>query len=83
MPAHDYQIVYSATDRSGNTGSASRVVSVVDTLPPVLTLNGNAVIQWEANTTYVVRISWKSFFFLSLIQECACVAHNLCHVLIP
>ena len=48
------QIVYSATDKAGNTGSATRVVNVIDTLPPSLTLAGPALLQWEANTTYVV-----------------------------
>lgn len=46
-------ITYTATDFAGNSASATRVVNVVDTLPPVLTLNSNAVITWEANTTYV------------------------------
>jgi len=46
-------IVYSATDAAGNTGTATRVVNVVDTLPPTLTLNGDALTAWEANTTFV------------------------------
>ena len=34
-----YSETYSATDPSGNVGLATRTVNVVDTLPPVLTLN--------------------------------------------
>jgi len=39
-----YNISYSATDPSGNTGtsSASRTVTVSDTLPPLLTLNAGS-----------------------------------------
>jgi hypothetical protein len=36
-----YTLTYSATDPSGNKGSATRTVSVVDTTPPVVTLNGS------------------------------------------
>ncbi len=46
--------MYSATDPAGNTGTATRVINVIDTLPPTLTLNGAASITWEAATTYTV-----------------------------
>jgi uncharacterized repeat protein (TIGR01451 family) len=35
-----YTLTYSATDASGNTGTATRTVNVVDTTAPVVTLNG-------------------------------------------
>ena len=50
-----HQITYSATDPAGNTGSAVRTVTVVDTRPPVLNMAGSSPMQWEAATPYVVR----------------------------
>ncbi|HEX8149554.1 MAG TPA: PxKF domain-containing protein [Pyrinomonadaceae bacterium] len=35
-----YTLTYSATDASGNTGSTTRTVNVVDTTAPAVTLNG-------------------------------------------
>ena len=35
-----YHVVWSTTDAGGNTGSATRTVTVVDTTKPVITLNG-------------------------------------------
>jgi len=35
-----YSITYTATDSSGNTGTATRTVNVVDTIAPVITLRG-------------------------------------------
>ncbi len=37
-----YTLTYTATDGSGNTASATRTVTVVDTTPPAITLNGDA-----------------------------------------
>ncbi len=50
------QIVYSAVDTAGNTGSASRVVNVVDTQPPTLTLLATSPYVWEANVSFVVSV---------------------------
>lgn len=47
-----YHVVWSATDPSGNTGSATRTVVVVDTIPPTLTLNSYAPSLWPANHSY-------------------------------
>jgi Ca2+-binding RTX toxin-like protein len=47
----DYTLTYSATDLSGNTGTASRTVHVVDTTAPVVTLNGG-VVTVEGATAY-------------------------------
>ena len=38
----DYTLTYTATDAAGNTATATRTVRVVDTIPPVITLNGAA-----------------------------------------
>jgi hypothetical protein len=35
-----YTLTYTATDSSGNTGTATRTVNVIDTTAPVVTLNG-------------------------------------------
>ena len=62
-----YTLTYSATDAAGNTGSASRLVSVVasstttttatstppaDTTPPVVTLNGSATMSLTQGGTF-------------------------------
>jgi uncharacterized repeat protein (TIGR01451 family) len=47
-----YHVTWSATDPSGNTGTATRTVTVVDTIPPVLTLNSYAPSLWPANHKY-------------------------------
>jgi choice-of-anchor A domain-containing protein len=49
-----YNITYKATDPSGNTGfsSGSRSVVVSDTLPPTVTLNGQALQNLECGSPY-------------------------------
>ena len=53
----EYTITYSATDAAGNTGTATRIVNVVDsgpgdTVAPVITLNGDNPQTVELNDTY-------------------------------
>ena len=48
----DYPLTYKATDESGNEQTVTRIVSVIDTTKPVITLNGTAVITLEGGTTY-------------------------------
>jgi|GEM_PF-6855175 len=36
-----YTLTYSKADTSGNTGSNSRTVTVIDTTPPGIILNGS------------------------------------------
>jgi hypothetical protein len=48
-----YVTHYSASDSSGNVGSASLTVNVTDTLPPVLTLHGPPQQRVECGMTYV------------------------------
>jgi choice-of-anchor A domain-containing protein len=49
-----YSVRYTATDPSGNVGtsSSSRTVTVSDTLPPTLTLNGAASATLQCGATY-------------------------------
>jgi uncharacterized repeat protein (TIGR01451 family) len=47
-----YHVVWRATDPSGNTGTATRTVTVVDTIPPTLTLNSYAPSMWPPNHKY-------------------------------
>lgn len=47
-----YFVTYTSTDDSGNTATASRTVLVVDTQNPNITLNGNAVIEVDCNSTF-------------------------------
>jgi hypothetical protein len=48
-----YTVRYSATDSSGNTGTALRNVIVEDTIAPVITLSGANPYTVERATTYV------------------------------
>ena len=47
-----YTITYSATDAAGNTGTATRTVNVVDTTPPVITVEGDNPATVELGATY-------------------------------
>ena len=49
-----YQITYNYTDSSGNTAHpVVRTIHVVDTTPPVITLNGDANLSIEAGLSYI------------------------------
>jgi len=50
-----YTLTYRVADAAGNASTATRSVTVilVDTTPPVLTLNGSATMQINQGTTYV------------------------------
>ena len=47
-----YTITYSATDAAGNTGSATRVVNVVDTTAPTILVNGDNPVTVELGSEY-------------------------------
>ena len=47
-----YTITYTATDSSDNTTTATRIVNVVDTTVPVITLNGDNPINIEVGGTF-------------------------------
>ena len=47
-----YQVTYSATDKDGNTATATRTVNVVDTTSPVVTVTGDNPATVELGTTY-------------------------------
>ena len=50
----EYRLVFNYTDQAGNTAQTIlRQVNVVDTTPPVITLNGDANITIEAGSVYV------------------------------
>ena len=46
-----YKVTYTATDTAGNTATKTRTVIVVDTISPVITLNGDATLILEAHPT--------------------------------
>ncbi|CAM1340347.1 immunoglobulin-like domain-containing protein [Tenacibaculum amylolyticum] len=49
-----YQVIYNVVDSSGNNAvEVVRTVRVVDTQIPVITLNGNAIIEVEAGSNYL------------------------------
>lgn len=48
----DYTVTYTATDASGNQAVATRLVQVIDTTPPVLTLQGDAEVTVECSFPY-------------------------------
>ncbi len=47
-----YHVVWSATDGGGNTSTATRTVTVVDTTSPVIALNGSSTVTVECHTSY-------------------------------
>ncbi|MGZ5543647.1 MAG: beta strand repeat-containing protein, partial [Limisphaerales bacterium] len=47
-----YTVTYTATDAVGNHGSATLQVVVSDTIPPVVTLNGEASVTVECHGTF-------------------------------
>ncbi len=47
-----YTITYSVTDPSGNTAAATRTVNVVDTIPPVIIVNGASPLAVPCQTPF-------------------------------
>jgi hypothetical protein len=47
-----YTLTYTATDPSGNVGTATRTINVVDSMPPVVTLNGANPLMVECRSTF-------------------------------
>ena len=47
-----YPITYIAVDNSGNIGTISKIVSIVDTTKPIVTLHGLSEITIEANSVF-------------------------------
>ena len=47
-----YTLTYTATDASGNAGTATRTVTVSDTIVPILTVIGSAEVTTEKGFTY-------------------------------
>jgi hypothetical protein len=52
FPAGTTTITYSATDASGNTGTATQTVTVIDNTAPTITLNSYAPSMWPPNHKY-------------------------------
>ena len=48
-----FNLIYSCTDASGNTGTAVRIVRIIDTVAPVIYLIGNTTYYQQANQTFV------------------------------
>jgi len=50
-PLGTYTMTYSSTDDSGNTATATRTITLVDTTGPVITINGSnpATVQYQSN----------------------------------
>lgn len=48
----DYVVTYTATDDSGNKTVVTRTVRVVDTTPPVITVNAAPISLWPPNHKY-------------------------------
>ena len=52
MVAGTYTLTYDSTDASGNQAIATRTVIVRDTLAPVISLQGNAIVSHLVGTAY-------------------------------
>lgn len=48
----DYQRIYTVSDAAGNTSQVSRIVSVADTTPPVITLTGAEIVSVPCKGVY-------------------------------
>lgn len=48
----EYKINYTTSDKAGNKASAVRKIKVVDTVAPIITLNGNSTINLEVGDKY-------------------------------
>ena len=48
----EYNLVYTVEDSSGNKASETRNVHIIDDIPPVITINGNANMQILLNSKY-------------------------------
>ena len=47
-----YTLTYTKVDPSGNTGSTTRTVNVIDTTAPAVTLNGSGTVNIEFSNNY-------------------------------
>ena len=48
----NYTVMYTAQDSAGNEENITRIITVIDVTPPVITLNGEANITLEQNAVY-------------------------------
>ncbi len=48
-----YEIIYTATDSSGNQAQSTRFVEIVDTMPPQIDLNGPELVTLPIGTPYI------------------------------
>ncbi|MDV2888498.1 DUF5011 domain-containing protein, partial [Alkalihalophilus pseudofirmus] len=52
MVPGDYPISYTVSDKAGNTATVKRIVKVIDSITPHLTLNGENPLTVEAGDKY-------------------------------
>ena len=53
LPAGGHTIILTVNDGKGGVGSDTVVISVVDTTPPAITLNGSDTVEVEQNSSYI------------------------------
>jgi len=68
-----YNVIWSATDTAGNTGSATQAVNVNDTTPPVLTIPADMTV--EANAVQSV-VDFGMALAVDLVDGPVAVSHN-------
>ena len=51
----NYSVVINVTDPSGNDASAVRIVNVIDTTPPTITISGDNPLSFNINDTYIEK----------------------------
>jgi hypothetical protein len=69
-----YTIIYTVTDGSGNTATATRTIEVVDTKPPVITLKGDpsvTICRWAIYTDagYDIKDNYWPLIDLVITRE--------------
>jgi len=74
-----YIIYYQATDNSGNTSIVQRVIKVIDSIKPVMNLNGDTLMTLEVNTLFTdpgVNIS-DNYYPSSTLNGLVLITSNL------
>jgi len=69
FPPGEHEIIWTATDQSGNTGSAIQTVSVMDTVPPVLSVPDDLVLFGDTDREIDIGEAVAQDIFVTTISN--------------